>query len=246
MRTLLLILMLLPALAHADDRAAAAAAHAQAVQETACAGAASGRIQTTPASLRRAVEAWDRVNVAYDTTGVDYLLYWRGVLGLCVGQEELAIADLQAFVEGQGEESTLVGLLVDATRRLERLGVRSRRASSVEPALALGIVAGSAGLGLGLGSLPVFVAVDARAADVLQRDDWTRQELDPLLAQGDRDFGGAIGLAVGGAALGVVSALLLASRAPRPTAAPVRSTLQVVPSVAPASGGLQIGVGGRW
>ena len=253
MRVLLLVASLVVGCASpawADSRAAAAAAHAQAVHESACAGAASGRIQTTTGSLRQAAEAWDLVRAAYDGTGEGYLLYWRGLLGLCVGQEELAVADLQDFVKAQASDSRLAGLVDDARRRLARLGVKEARGPSTPPAIPIGVALGGGALGAGIGGVAAFVAVEQARAEVLGRADWDRASLDARLADGDRDFGIGIGLAVGSGVLGAAATAFLLSQAPRPQATPrgTRTTIVPTPSLHAGPDGFAAGarLWGRW
>ena len=62
------------------------------------------------------------VSRGYDATGEEYLRYWRGILGDCIGQRPRAIDDLTDFilaVDGKPEYQAQVD---DARRRLRRMG----------------------------------------------------------------------------------------------------------------------------
>ena len=63
-----------------------------------------------------------QVDTAYKETNADYLLYWRGVLFQCIGQEETATEDLEQFIEVSKDNPLLAQQVRDTRARLIRLG----------------------------------------------------------------------------------------------------------------------------
>ncbi len=75
-------------------------------------------------------KVWTRVSDAWEASGESWLQYWRGVLGQCLGDNEAAEADLQAFADGAEDDASQGAVVRDARRRLERLATRDVAASS--------------------------------------------------------------------------------------------------------------------
>ena len=84
--------------ARADDSADAAGL-AYSVHTEHCADVAAAATSTKTAQQTAIVtDAWSTLIEVYEATGRSYLLYWRGLLAQCLGQEERAGQDLQLFV----------------------------------------------------------------------------------------------------------------------------------------------------
>ena len=103
-------------------QAAEVAIEALAIHDEHCARmAGDDRLEKTDA-LVAVAPVWKKVTESYQNTGASYLLYWSGVLALCLGQGDNASDDLIAFLAQEGENSEFIGLLRDARRRLRLLG----------------------------------------------------------------------------------------------------------------------------
>ena len=99
------------------DRAAMAAFS---IHQQWCADTA-GESTTTAANALAAVgPVYADVSSAYDESGDVLLLYWRGLLGTCMGQGSRALDDLRAFEADEGTAATYPGLARDAHRRVSR------------------------------------------------------------------------------------------------------------------------------
>jgi hypothetical protein len=103
------------------EAAAQVAIAALAIHDEHCARMAGNRRENADALLAVA-PVWKQVTDSYQSTGASYLLYWSGVLGLCLGQRDNAGDDLRAFLAQEGENPEFTGLTRDARRRLRRLG----------------------------------------------------------------------------------------------------------------------------
>ncbi len=106
------------------DASADAAALAYEVHSEHCADVAAAATSTKTAEQTAIVtDAWSRVIGVYESSGRSYLLYWRGLLAQCLGQEERAGQDLQLFVALEQYDQRFGSLVKDARRRLRRLRV---------------------------------------------------------------------------------------------------------------------------
>ncbi|MCP4871420.1 MAG: hypothetical protein GY898_22140 [Proteobacteria bacterium] len=125
-------LLLLPMTASAEEPAIAAA-DAYDVHQAHCASVAGGSTQAAAESMAEVTEVWQRVITAYEASGRTYLLYWRGVLGECLGQAERAATDLRLFIDlEQFGSDDMEPLVQDARTRLRRMGVDVDRPSDDE------------------------------------------------------------------------------------------------------------------
>lgn len=114
---------LLPASALADP-AADAAALAYGVHTEHCADVAAAATSSRTAEQTAIVtDAWSNLISTYEQTGRTYLLYWRGLLAQCLGQEERAAQDLQLFVALEQYDQRFESLVKDARRRLRRMKI---------------------------------------------------------------------------------------------------------------------------
>jgi hypothetical protein len=109
--------------AHADDSADAAAL-AYDVHTEHCADVAAAATSTKTAEQTALVtDAWSTLIRVYETSGRTYLLYWRGLLAQCLGQEERGAEDLQLFVALEQHDQRFSSLVKDAKRRLRRMKI---------------------------------------------------------------------------------------------------------------------------
>ncbi len=107
--------------ASADDSGDAATLAYQ-VHTEHCADVAAAATSTKTAEQTAVVtDAWSTVIGVYESTGRSYLLYWRGLLAQCLGQEERAGQDLQLFVALEQYDQRFDSLIKDARRRLRRM-----------------------------------------------------------------------------------------------------------------------------
>jgi len=155
---LLLACALRPAAAHAGE-AEQAALQAQLIHNQLCAEITSTGIETGRAANVMAVlsDTWGKVDEVYKSTGESFLLYWRGLLGECLGQDELAQQDLVEFIKLDSKVDVLVDQLRDARARLRRMGVEvaprapQPGAASKAPSAAAASSGGRIFIGLGAG-----------------------------------------------------------------------------------------------
>jgi hypothetical protein len=121
----LMALMLLPTLASADE-ATEIAVRSHAFHQQYCADVASGTTTASLEAMTKVVPVLTRLSQVYDRTGTTYLLYWRGLLLYCTGQEERAGDDLRLFLTWAPNEATFPTLWKDAKRRVRRLPAQTR------------------------------------------------------------------------------------------------------------------------
>lgn len=114
--------LLLPALAAAQDGAMDLAMEADSVNQEHCADLYSSQVGQAASSTLAVAEVWGRLSEVYEATQAPYLLYWRGVLAQCLGRDEAAAEDLNAFVESQAGQTMFDDLVRKAKARLRRLG----------------------------------------------------------------------------------------------------------------------------
>ena len=226
----------------APDAAAAAQAAAEVV-DLHCASVDAGKSTESAEALVAVTPVLARVSRAHDASGETYLLYWRGVLGACVGQEERGIADLEKFLAGVGDEPAYAAQVKEAGARLTRLtGAPPVKATSARAAP--GIVAGAALLAAGgaLGGLSAWqgqLLQDAQAEFEAGTKLWADTET--VGQEGDAAAAASNGLLVASIGSGVAGAVVIGVAAatgnPRSTAA----VLMPLPQ-----GGLALNIGGRW
>ena len=248
--SLLLLLLTLPATAWAQGPAEEVAAKAQQAHDEHCADVASAGAESDAARATVEVgEVWAEVAEVYDATGATWLLYWRGLLAQCIGQEERAADALVEFIESDPTTEGLTAMANDARKRLKRLRPdyeppkpqrlpptpeQRRHGGQVGAGVVLGLGAAGAGVGSGLG----FVQLSATHTTLTTARHSTA-EVEGLLDQGDAQLAAGIGLAVG-AGVAVVASIGVLARAAR------RPKVEVAVLAAPMDGGVALGVGGRW
>jgi len=91
--------------------------------QTHCADLYSDHFTLVAGGYHEVSSAWSALHVVDAEAGDVSLLYWRGVLAACLGQDELAIVDLDRFERAcEGEQAeALAGLLTDARARSDRI-----------------------------------------------------------------------------------------------------------------------------
>lgn len=240
-----------PAAEDAEPTAEQIAIEAQQTRDAHCTTVAGNDSTASAEALSTVSNTWGRVSTALERTGVQYLLYWRGVLAQCLSQEPKAEADLGGFLlwirgASADDQRTLASLRDDAERRLRRL--RREGGGSSGPNKPL--------LGAGLGSLGAAAALGGIAAWQGAETESTRQaiisegikDFDSLVEQGGRTRSAAIGLGIGAGAAAIAAAVLLPASAATGDGSGVASrpgrTFVVVPSAGP--GGVGLTVSGRW
>ena len=117
---LLLAMLLLASPAWAGP-AEDAALKANQVRDQHCAEMAADRTSSMTSALVAVAPVLDEVSRVYEETKAPYLLYWRGTLLQCSGQESRAREDLRTFVVDAGNQRFLPDLVRDAERRLRHL-----------------------------------------------------------------------------------------------------------------------------
>lgn len=207
------MLSLAAARAHAADAVTTdVARRAAAVHERDCSEVSSAGATAAAQAMERVVPLLALVSETWDRTKEPYLLYWRGMLQHCLGQEGRAISDLQAFVELAGDDRVHAAPVSEARRRLARLGAPVRREPVGPQPGAGGFVLGSALMGAGgaLGGLSAWQGELARgsqgAFDAGARR-WA-ESLD-ILEQGQEQATAANGLLAGAIASGVAGVVAL-------------------------------------
>jgi hypothetical protein len=116
---------LLPGLAAADP-ASDVALHAANTAQTHCSEVYAEETAARADALVAVGEAWKAVGDAIEATDARWLLYWRGVLGDCLGQADKAIEDFEAFLIEFGPDETYAFLVKQARTRLKRLGAKGK------------------------------------------------------------------------------------------------------------------------
>ncbi len=88
-----------------------------------CAEIYSGELSLVAAGYKEVAGLWEEVDAGHEQTSDPVLLYWRGVLALCLGQDDLARADLQGFLDVLDDDrrAGLRPMVRDARQRLDRL-----------------------------------------------------------------------------------------------------------------------------
>ena len=119
------LMFLSPGPAHAEpaaaDPAQSAAVQASETVDRYCAEVAGAGTTAAVSALGPVQESLEEVSTALDATGESYLLYWRGVLLQCAGQEERAAEDLHKFVADPNNLESAPGLVRSARRRISAL-----------------------------------------------------------------------------------------------------------------------------
>lgn len=205
-----------------------------------CAQAGQGDVLLASQAIGPVSDVWGRVSEAWETGGELSLLYWRGMLGQCLSQEELARNDFARFIERAADEAGLRGQVQDARRRLKRLG---GEVAAPAPGRAPALV----GVGIGAGAAAgVLGGLSGWQWDELHVD-WdpltdtphTQPDGTAALEAAQEHERNQRGLLAGSIGAGVASAALLVVSAVLPEGAP-----SVV--VVPAEGGLGVSLAVAW
>ena len=197
-----------------DEGVEALALRAQEVHERSCPEVAARSTTVAAQEARFVVAAWADLSEAYETDRQPWVLYWRGMLAICLGQVDRGTADLFEFIDVSQGDPNLAALVKEARRRIVRLDSQSAIAPPREavPGLVVGVglaaLAGGAAVGVG--------AIDAPLAQVRALVTGGGNDaavLDAALAEGDRLYGAQIALvcSVAGLGAGAVAALVSAA-----------------------------------
>lgn len=258
MRTIAVVLMMLAAAPAAAQEASegpvdvnAAALVASSVHEEHCADTRGNDTSVFGAALAATSAAFVEIDKAYAATQDPSLLYWRGLLALCINREDAGAADLTSFLEGVGDDKAYTGQIKDAQRRLRRVQLSQRSSGAPAAIPNAGGVAATLGLGIGAGTLGGLTAWSSSELEHLQSQlangELRTEAIDQALIDGptyetraNALIGATAGVGAGALIAGVITAL---------TADRDGSTASwSAPSVAavPTRGGVQIVVGGAW
>ena len=249
MRLLLLIsLVLAPAVGWAADPAEQVAARAQSAHEEYCAEVEAAKHEGDAARAIGEVSAvWADVAEVYEETGASWLLYWRGLLAQCIGQDERAAEALIGFLDSDPSASGMDAMVRDAQLRLRRLRPDYQPPRPERPPLSpaarrrntrlgagVGLVLGSAGAGVGSG---VGFAQLSGTHDALTSSLLSTSQADGLIAQGDGQLAAGVGLALGAGVAAVASIAVFAGS---------QGGAELAVAAVPLRQGLGLVFGGRW
>jgi len=241
----------------------AAATAAQAVHTEHCADVAALDNSTAARAVHTVSATWLQVSDAYKASPEPYLLYWRGVLGACLGQEDRALEDLKAFVDQSSDEGAYSGMIREARRRVRRLerqpgtaaandlGARKIRAQRVlGNGIGLALVSAASGVGAGVlwtqaRKLGTQLETGVRARATLTEMqiagevmNWSSRVLTGLSI--------GCGLASTIAMVASIGTLAKVQRESRKTASRAATSIPITPWLSPGSQGLVGGIEGRW
>lgn len=221
------------------------------VHEELCADAAGNDISSAGSSIARVSGTWVEVSEVYEETKDQSLLYWRGLLALCIGRDDLGAADLEGFITAAGDDKAVITQVKDAKKRLRRVSRPDDRPAGPDPGgivLGAGLAGGAAGFG-GLSGWQSSAAVDL--ATRYESGEAQTAELDQIEAEtgpaATRNSAIFLGVA-GGLAVGSVVALVVtAARGNAKSAAYTPAVPPVYAIAAPLpEGGFAVTVGGAW
>ncbi|HCP48478.1 MAG TPA: hypothetical protein DIU15_20745, partial [Deltaproteobacteria bacterium] len=98
-----------------------------------CANLVAGDNLQAADAILAVTPVWRQVTEVHSATSESYLVYWSGMLSLCLGQERRGAEDLQQFLDLEKDNSQFTMLVRDAERRLRRLGITSAKPNSLRP-----------------------------------------------------------------------------------------------------------------
>lgn len=236
-----------PARAGRDAEAEALAARASSTVDEHCSDAAQADVTLAAESVARVSTVWAEVSKALEDSRKVYLLYWRGVLGQCLNQEEKALDDFEEFLRARGGSMSWASLVDDAERRIRvlkrKLGVRPD-----PPPGAPGFVVGAAlaGGAAASGGLSGWQWSEALATmDALAAGEHVGGDAAAYQTAGDSAATTSHVLAGTAAGLGAAAAISIVIGATRPPKG-ARTAHTVVPVLVPTEGGAVAGLAGRW
>ena len=227
-----------------DPNPEAAAQAAAEIVDLHCADVAAGKATASAEALAAVAPVLAQVSRVHDASGATYLLYWRGLLNACVGQEERGVEDLEAFLAGVGSDPAYAAQAKQARVRLRRLKGEPA-APDVPQKTVGGVVAGGALLGAGgalagLSGWQGQLLRDAQASFAAGTRPWS--ETDGVGQEGDDAAAASNALLVASIGSGVAGAIVIAV-----TAATGRDQPAVGAALVPLpTGGVALHIGGRW
>ncbi len=259
MRTVLwgLILLTMPGLLQAgelavepnpDPESEALAIEAHQILTDHCAEVEGTDTTLAAQSVTVVSEVWARISAQLEKSGKEYLLYWRGVLGQCLNQDERALQDLRDFVSQLEEQDSdlWASLVVDANTRVRRLEQAASQ-TGPRPQTVVGLVLGgslsgvavAAGIGSGLRWQEALdIAADLYPQQVNYEDHSSDIRTGDSLARTSQALAGlAIGCGAGAAVSFVIAALAPGSSG---------QTALIAPVLVPTRTGVVAVWEGRW
>ena len=252
MKSLLILCLSLLAVpasaAERDEAAEAVALEANRVRDELCGAGADKNTTLAAKSLAEVTNVWAQVSEELDRSRKVYLLYWRGVLGQCLSQEERAIDDLSSFVRSQQGRSLWDSLVKDAQLRLQRLVADEPAKAEPEPpngGAILGLVlSGGAGAAGGLAAWQWTEATTT--ASIMYFEPHSGQELLDLGALGDQEQLTSRVLVATAAALGGTALASMIIGGATSQRSNLRTGLTPALAVVPTPDGATLVFGGRW
>ena len=202
-----------------DAASEAIALEAARIVEEHCAEVAGGTATAAAVSVTTVSEVWRRVSEELEQSRKVYLLYWRGVLGQCLDQEERALTDLTEFVEARRGSDLWSSLVADARRRVTYLQRKLGRRRGLSPAQRR--AAAGVGVGFAVGSAALAGSGGAEweaarsVAGQIYAEPHDSDDLAALISEGDAHATASrvtTGLSIGLGAAAVGSLVLAATR----------------------------------
>jgi hypothetical protein len=216
------------------------AQRAATVHERDCSQVSVGGATQAAQAMVRVVPLLAEVSESYDRSKEPFLLYWRGMLQDCLGQEDRAITDLQSFLRIAGDDPLQAAPLEEARRRLRRLGEpveSSRSAPAANPGVVLGaVLIGAGGAFGGLGAWQGVSAQNAQDEFDAGGRPWAQSQ--SILEAGQTNANASAALIAGAAGSGIAGIVAMI----------VGGTTSGTPSVAvlPTEHGVVAAVGLQW
>jgi len=203
-----------------EGDAGSLALRANEVNQTWCADIYGADISSAAVGYKEVAEVWAELDAALQVEPDASLMYWRGVLAQCLGQDDRAATDLHQFLEllvAPGEPESLHGALQamesDAQRRIARISAGSIDAArGTSPAVSMrvrqrrtagGIVFSAGATAAAIG----FVINVAIYRKYIGSDDPT------VYAWASRVSEGGLGMGIAGAVTSVVGLIVMAAPA---------------------------------
>lgn len=221
------------------------AAQAATVFQEHCASVEADQVQEAADAIAAVNEAWRLVGEAFAERRVAYLMYWRGLLGQCLGQEERALADLRAFESGVSDPAAYATQLQDARRRIARLERRLGLTAGLPPGAGVGI-----GLAIGGGTTGALAGWQHGVAHEARQDWYSGDLLTAEFSDAEQRLRRAEGartafvISSAGLGAGAVMAWVITAATGRPRARAALDGPRF--AVLPQPGGARVELGGRW
>lgn len=227
-----------------DDEAAQQAAQAAAdVVDLHCADVVAGRATESAEALAAVSPVLAQVSRAHDASGATYLLFWRGLLNACVGQEGRGVEDLEGFLASVGDDPAYAAQVTEAQSRLRRLKGEPDPALATSKAVpgivAGGVLLGTGGVLAGLSGWQGQITQDAQAEHIAGSRDWVLT--DEIGQRGEEAATASNALLAASIGTGVAGAVVIAVAAATGKAGSTVALLAPLPE-----GGVALQLWGQW